>query len=71
VHFSSQSLHIKVPFFSQRIRIKVPFSEVAPCPFEILARTLLMDRDEMRNLYREPSIDASYRVVPDYSNQKD
>ena len=30
----------KVPFFSQRLRIKVPFSEVAPCPFEILARTL-------------------------------
>jgi hypothetical protein len=52
-------------------RILVPFSEVAPCPFEILARTLLMDRDEMSNLYRGPSIDASYRVVPDYSNQKD
>jgi hypothetical protein len=30
----------KVPFFSQRLRLKVPFSEVAPCPFEILARTL-------------------------------
>jgi hypothetical protein len=29
-----------VPFFSQRLRLKVPFSEVAPCPFEILARTL-------------------------------
>jgi hypothetical protein len=70
VHFSSQSLHIKVPFFSQRLRI-VPFSEVAPCPFEILARTLLMDRDEMSILYRGPSIDASYRVVPDYPNQKD
>jgi hypothetical protein len=40
VPFSSQSLHIKVPFFNQRLRIKVPFSEVAPCPFEILARTL-------------------------------
>ena len=38
--FSSQSLRIKVPFFSQRLCIKVPFSEVAPCPFEILARTL-------------------------------
>jgi hypothetical protein len=23
------------------VRLKVPFSEVAPCPFEILARTLL------------------------------
>jgi hypothetical protein len=41
VPFSSQSLHIKVPFFSQSLCIKVPFSEVAPCPFEILARTLL------------------------------
>jgi hypothetical protein len=30
-----------VPFFSQRLCLKVPFSEVAPCPFEILARTLL------------------------------
>ena len=29
-----------MPFFSQRLRLKVPFSEVAPCPFEILARTL-------------------------------
>ena len=36
-----EALCIKVPFFSQRLRIKVPFSEVAPCPFEILARTLV------------------------------
>jgi hypothetical protein len=28
--------------------------ETGPC--------LLMDRDEMTNLYREPSIDASYQV---------
>ena len=35
-----EALRIKVHFFSQRLRIKVPFSEVAPCPFEILARTL-------------------------------
>jgi hypothetical protein len=34
------NLCIKVPIFSQRLRIKVPFSEVTPCPFEILARTL-------------------------------
>lgn len=36
-----EALCIKVPFFSQRLCIKVPFSEVAPCPFEILARTLV------------------------------
>ena len=42
--FLSQSLCIKVPFFSQRLRIKVPFSEVAPYPFEILARTLYYER---------------------------
>ena len=41
VPFFSQRLCIKVPFFSQRLCIKVPFSEVAPCPFEILARTLV------------------------------
>jgi hypothetical protein len=35
----------KVPFFSQRLCIKVPFSEVVPCPFEILARTLQANKD--------------------------
>ncbi len=35
-----EALRIKVTFFSQCLCIKVPFSEVAPCPFEILARTL-------------------------------
>jgi hypothetical protein len=32
------------------------------CSFRPDPLTMLMDRDKMSNLYREPSIDASYQV---------
>ena len=52
------SVHLAQQFQRRRLKKNLPIRNKnclwQPC--------LLMDRDEMSNLYREPSIDASYQV---------
>ena len=58
-----------MPFFSQRLRLKVPFSEVAPCPFEILARTLIILGDVWWRKWEYPEKTTDLPQVTDKLDQ--